>query len=187
MTIAPLKLGFTQPEFAEYVKSVAGKYSSFKPIGCVLHNTYLPNLAKVDYYLNNNKWTQAQLVDNWWQSYIRMGWYSGPHLFIFRDKIFVGCPLWERGTHSPSYNSSYFGIEMIGDYSTEILPDDIKSNATFAIASLFKFKIKMPAKAWTFRYHGEDPRTSHKGCPGKNVGLKTDWITNINDKYNTLV
>lgn len=176
MTVAPLKLAFTPEEFTAYVHGLGRM--EWNPSAVTIHNTFAPNLAQVDGYLAAQKWTESQLIDNWWQSYIKMGWYSGPHLFIFRDKIWVATPLTLRGTHSPSFNKSHFGIEMIGDYSKEILPDSIRKLAVHGAAVLLN-KIGVPAESKSVAFHGEDPRTTHKGCPGKNVGSKEQWISAI--------
>lgn len=177
MTVEPLKLGFDQAGFAEYCKKQGPM--KWTPIGVTLHTTFLPNLAKVDEYLASKKWTQAQLVDNWWQTYKKNRWYSGPHLFAFRDRVVVGTPLTLRGTHSPSFNKNRFGLELVGDYTKETLPPDIRANAVNAIACLYKFVIKAAPTAANFTYHGEDPRTSHKSCPGKMVGPKAAWLKEI--------
>ena len=47
------------------------------------------------------------------------GWNGGPHLFIDDRAIWVFNDLTKRGTHSPSFNASRFGIEMLGDYDKE--------------------------------------------------------------------
>ena len=186
MTVDPLKIGFTAVEFDAYAQANAGR--TFKDTGgvvagCVLHNTFLPDLKMVQGYLSTKKWTQGQLIENWWTQYRQKAWRSGPHIFIFPDKIYVATPLTLRGTHSPSFNSQYWGIEIVGDYSHEILPQSMRALTVSALASLFK-KLGRPATAENFRFHGEDPKTTHRLCPGKNVGPKADWIAAINAAIN---
>lgn len=179
MTIEPLKLGFTQDTFDAYVDTVVCHYmKAWRPRGIVLHNTFQPNLKTVEGYISSKRWTFPQLIDNWWQSYIKHGWPAGPHLFIMPDMIWAATPLWMKGTHSPSFNSAYWGIELVGDYSTEALPADLRANAVFAAACLFNMLGHEPSPQ-TLKYHGEDPRTTHKGCPGKNVGPKAQWEADI--------
>lgn len=183
MTNTPLKLSFTPAEFAVYVEKL--KPSKFidtgVPIeGATLHNTWMPDLKRVQGYLDTKKWTAEQLIDNWWVSYRKMKWRSGPHIFIFPNgKIYVATDLLMRGTHSPSYNRARWGIEIIGDYDKEILPDDMRALTIHAFAVLF-FALGIKATANNFAFHGEDPKTSHKACPGKNIGTKTKWISDIN-------
>lgn len=176
MTVNPLKLGFDQAGFDAYVRGLGAM--QWNPIGITLHNTFFPNLQMVDDYLASGKYSEGQLVENWWTNYRRMGWFGGPHLFIFRDKIQVANPLTMHGTHSPSFNKDRFGIEMIGDYDKETMPDTIRSNSIHAAACLLH-KIGKPANEKTIVFHGEDPRTTHKHCPGHNVGTKGSWITAI--------
>lgn len=176
MTDSPLKLGFTKDGFSEYVeKVVAPKMSAWRPRGVVLHNTWAPDLKTFEGYIASGKWKAEQLVENWWTRYRQLGWRSGPHLFVARDKIWLGSALWTRGTHSPSFNSTHWAVELIGNYSIEILPDEIRDNAVSAIADLYAMLGHEPSLD-NFKYHGEDPRTSHKLCPGKNVGGKLAWI-----------
>lgn len=177
MTVEPLKLSFDQKTFDAYCKKI-GKMQ-WSPIGVTLHTTFNPSLAKVDGYLNSKKYTEEQLVDNWWQTYKKNRWYSGPHIFAFRDKIVLGTPLTLRGTHSPSYNKNRFGLELVGDYTKEKLPDTIRSNAVHAFATIYKYILKKKPDVKNFTYHGEDPKTSHSLCPGKMVGKKEQWVEEI--------
>lgn len=183
MTNIPIKLGLTATQFTEYCNNL--KPTKFTdtgtPIaGCILHNTYLPDLKMVNNYLETKKWTAPQLIDNWWVSYQRMKWRSGPHLFIFpNDLIYIATRLDERGTHSPSYNKAYWGVEVIGDYSHEILPENMKQLTIHAMAVLYKTLGKTVTDK-NFHFHGEDPKTSHKGCPGKNIGTKQQWMNDVN-------
>ncbi|HEY9657377.1 MAG TPA: hypothetical protein V6C65_02850, partial [Allocoleopsis sp.] len=66
MTIAPLKKEFTPEEFQKYCDEFAKTKRDWKAKGVVLHNTAVPNLAKVQGYLESKKWTFPQLIDNWW-------------------------------------------------------------------------------------------------------------------------
>jgi hypothetical protein len=184
MTIEPLKQKVTPAEITELVKK-----SQWKAKGVVLHNTWLPGLRMVEDYLSgknqfgknpkNKKISEGQLIDNWWVSYKRMKWAAGPHLFIFPTGIFVATPLSQRGTHSPSFNQTHYGVEMIGEYDTEELPYTIRALTANTMTALFK-GMGVLATDKTLKFHGEDPRTSHKGCPGKNARNKTMWLEMIN-------
>ena len=166
MTIAPLKIGFTPDEFTAYVKK----------------------LGRLEWPVNHFQvWhVPEQLIENWWTMYRQKGWYSGPHIFVFRDKIYVATPLTLRGTHSPSFNKDHFGIELLGDYSKEILPDSIRSMGVHTAAVLLN-KIGAHATMKTVKFHGDDPKTTHRGCPGKNVGTKADWIAAIDAAQKKLI
>ena len=186
MTDSPLKLGFTATEFEAYVDAVVGpRMKAWRPRGVVLHNTYLPDLKMFEGYIASGKWTAPQLVENWWTRYRQLGWRSGPHLFVARDKIWLGSALWTRGTHSPSFNWTHWAVELIGDYDKEVLPPELRANAEHACACLFAMLGRAP-NFESFRFHGEDPRTTHKHCPGKNVGPKGAWIAAIEEEMHKL-
>lgn len=182
MTIKPVKKAFTPWEFQVYCKDFAKIQRSWKPSGVVLHNTAIPNLAKVQSYLDKSQWTFPQLIDNWWVRYIKLGWPSGPHLFVMPDKIWLATPLDVRGTHSPSFNKDYWGIEVVGDFSTEVMSKEHRLTTLSAIKSLYSILGTKPTDK-SFRFHGEDPRTSHKGCPGKNIHPKSGWIAELMNSY----
>ena len=198
MTIAPLKLGFSAKEFAAYCNKI-GKVD-WRPQGIVYHNTAMPTLAMVQDYLagtNANgknpkklRLTPAQLIENWWQSYINQGWFGGPHVFIFPKSIYVANPLTQHGTHSPSFNAfsaanktkrPYFGIEIVGNYDAEKLPIEMRDLAASTGASLLRLA-KREANSDTVKFHGEDPLTTHKHCPGKNIGTKAQWVEFVKTK-----
>lgn len=192
MTIEPLKKKVTPAELDKILSEIPrGKpfIDGRVPQGVILHNTWLPGLKMVEDYLAGknvngknpklSKISEGQLIDNWWVSYKRMGWHSGPHLFIFPTGIFIATPPHIRGTHSPSFNSSYYGVEMVGEYDTEELPYTIKKLTIDALACLFRH-LGVQATPETLKFHGEDPRTTHHGCPGKNARDKVMWMTEIN-------
>jgi hypothetical protein len=186
MTINPLKLAFTMDEFDQYLKKVNPKVfkeiggSSTSPIlGAVLHNTFLPDLKMVQGYLGTKKWSEAQLIENWWTMYRQKGWSAGPHVFVFPTKIYVATPLDTRGVHSPSYNKNYWGVEVVGDYSHEILPSNMRV-MTERVMQAFYRQLNVKADDKNFHFHGEDKASSHHFCPGVNIGKKADWIKQIN-------
>ena len=185
MTIKPLGKKVTAEELDKVLAGIK-KGSRFigptagVPNGVVLHNTYHPNLSRVEGYLRSRKYTPEQLIDNWWVNYIRMKWFSGPHIFVFPVGIYIACPLDHRGTHSPTFNRDKWGIEMIGDYETEQIPFTIKDLTAQAAACFFRHLGVQPDER-NLKFHREDPRTDHK-CPGKNVLDKGMWINLIKEK-----
>jgi hypothetical protein len=177
-----LKQGYTQPEFRRYVElTVARKMAAWRPRGCVLHNTWAPRLSQWPGIVNGKPISEAQRIENMSVCWIRNGWSSGPHLFVAPDKVWTATPLWQRGTHSPSWNSTHWGIELVGEYDTEKLPDSLRENAVHAMACLYAMLGREPSE-WNFKFHGEDPRTSHKHCPGKAVHPKAWWERAIEDR-----
>ena len=135
--------------------------------------------GKAGAYLAAKKWNEGQLIENWWTSYRQKAWKSGPHIFIFPTKIYVATPLDVRGTHSPSYNLNYWGVEICGDYSHEILPANMRM-MTERVLKAFYRQLGFAANGDNLKYHGEDPKTTHHFCPGQNIGPKASWLKAIN-------
>jgi hypothetical protein len=170
-----LKEGYDQQGFQHYVElMVSRRMAAWRPRGCVLHNTWAPKLSQWPGMVNGKAITAQQRIDNMAVRWKRNGWRSGPHLFVAPDKVWTATPLWMRGTHSPSWNATHWGIELVGDYDTEVLPDSLRDNAVHAMACLYALLGREPT-AENFKFHGEDPRTSHWKCPGKAVHPKSWW------------
>jgi hypothetical protein len=166
---------FTKKEFEDYCKTIA-KQSWVEKI--VLHNTASPSLAQ-----RPGGILTAQHIKNLHTYYEDKGWNGGPHLFIDATGIWVFNPLTRKGVHSPSYNSTAWGVEMLGNYQVEAfdtgLGAQVADNAQHAIACLAQIQ------GWktvtnTMILHKEDPKTTHKTCPGKNVS-KTVFINRVNE------
>ena len=121
--------GFTASGFESYVQTVHLK--SWRPQFVVLHNTAIPKLA--DWH----RAPGAKRMQNL-QSFYRdtQGWSAGPHLFVADDLIWVFTPLDTPGVHSPSWNAISWGVELVGDYSTEPFSPAVQKNAASALASL---------------------------------------------------
>lgn len=132
--------------------------------GMTLHNTAAPNLGQ---------WTpanRAQRILNL-ERYFRdeKGWPSAPHAFVDYDFIWNFTPFTSKGTHSPSWNGTRLGIEMVGDFDV----DDDDSGLGFKIKmnTVALFGMLHSHYGWnpeTIKLHKEDPRTDHD-CPGKDI------------------
>ncbi|HEY6994840.1 MAG TPA: N-acetylmuramoyl-L-alanine amidase [Xanthobacteraceae bacterium] len=150
-------------------------WTDWKPTGIVLHNTAAPTLAQ---------WAEsgpkhAQRIKNLQAYYEGMGWHGGPHWFVSRDFITEFSNPLRRGTHSPSFNATHFGIEMVGDYAQEAFNSGdgakVRDNAVFLMALLCRKFGWSPGDV--IKLHKEDPRTDHD-CPGKNV-VKADVVARV--------
>jgi hypothetical protein len=150
---------FTAEQFRDYVDGLVWK--DWKPQFITLHNTAAPSLAqRPDGFLKQHILNlEAYYRDN-------RGWSAGPHLFIDDHVIWVFTPLTTPGVHSPSWNSTAIGIEMLGDYAKEEFTSgrgkNVRANAVQAIAALSK-KLGFKPDAWKF--HVQDTRSDHD-CPG---------------------
>jgi hypothetical protein len=161
--------GFTAADFDAYAKTIT--FGAWRPKFVVLHNTAIPKLA--DWHSVPGEKRMLAL-----EHYYRdiQKWSGGPHLFIADDLIWAFTPLNLQGVHAPSWNAISWGVELVGDYLTETLSDGVKQNAISALATLHSLVGLDPV---TMHLHREDPLTTHKGCPGKNVS-KPDfqgWVS----------
>jgi hypothetical protein len=116
------------------------------------------------------------------ESYYRdqQGWSAGPHLFVADDFIWVFTALTTSGVHSPSWNGISWGVEIVGNYEQEPFSPGVRENAVDALAVLHAVRGIGPD---TLRFHKEDPKTTHKNCPGKNID-KADPIQRVLDRMN---
>ncbi len=145
--------------------------------GMVLHNTAAPNVFQ---------WTpenRAQRILNL-QDYFKnvRKWNSAPHAFVDYDYVWNFTPYTEQGTHSPSWNGTKLGIEMVGNFAKGADDDDsglglrIKRN-TAALFALFHTHYGWNPE--TIKLHKEDPRTTHD-CPGDDI-TKEDFISMVQE------
>lgn len=163
--------GFSANEFRTYLATV--EFSSWRPQFVVVHNTFIPTFA--DWHSVPGEQRMRGL-----ESYYRdqMHWSAGPHLFVADDLIWVFTPLNTSGIHSPSWNAISWGVELAGDYSTEPFSDAVRVIAVSALTGLHTL-IGLDPQG--LRLHREDPKTTHKSCPGNNV-VKTDLIESISEQ-----
>lgn len=168
-------LSFDATSFDVYAKALV--WTSWRPSFLVVHNTAIPNLAQ------RPKGFTKQHIQNL-VGYYRdtQGWSAGPHLFIDDHQIWVFTPLTTTGRHSPSFNPYAIGIEMLGDYQTDAFTSGrgakVRENTICALASLSGALGLHPD---SIKLHKEDPATTHKGCPGKNVS-KAAIIADVKQK-----
>lgn len=150
-------------QFDAYVQRLA--WSAWKPQFVVLHNSGAPTL-KAWMATPGGESQRIKNLEHYYRD--QQKWKSGPHLFISPAGIFLGTPLTVPGTHSPSWNKTSIGIEMAGDYDREPFDARVRANTIAAIAAIYR---ALGLKPDTIRLHKQDPKTTHKNCPGKNVSL----------------
>lgn len=166
----------TPDEFDAYVSSL--KLGSWTPVGVTIHHTAAPSLAQ-----RPNGITPQHLLNL--QSYYRddKEWSAGPHLFIDRDKISVFTPLTVRGVHAVSFNSTHWGIEMLGDYDNEAVDVKVLQNTYRATSALLK---KLGRTSASIKFHRECPHAQKikKTCPGNKID-KSWFIAGLDAVMNT--
>jgi hypothetical protein len=167
--------GFRSEDFRQYVDSLS--FSDWRPQFVVVHNKSAPRLSQW------HSTPGAQRMLNL-QSYYRdqMKWSAGAHLFVADDLIWVFTPLTTSGVHSPSWNAISWGVEIVGEYEDETFAGSIRSNTVDALAFLHD---KLGFDPQHLRFHKEDPLTTHKSCPGRNV-VKPDLVAVIQARLMSL-
>lgn len=151
------------------------QWTSWRPSLIVLHNTASPSLAQ-----RPEGFTQQHIHNL--ESYYRdqQHWSAGPHVFVDDLQVWVFTPLTVSGIHSPSWNKTALGVEMLGNYDTEQFDVGrglkVRQNAVQAMCTLCGVLGLDPS---SIRLHREDPLTTH-ACPGKNV-RKLEVIQDVQD------
>lgn len=176
-----IKKGYVIEEFLEYLEATAAKEiakSAWRARGCVLHNTGKINWPGI---VNGKLITPEQRLDNMSVAWRDAKFKAAPHLVLPPDGLVWLCwPLWKPGTHSPSFNAAWWGIEMVGDFRTEYPTDALIRTASMAMAGMYRM-IGQQVDNSHFKLHKEDPRTTHKDCPGIKCGSKDVWIARIKE------
>lgn len=168
-----VKRDFQQEGFRSYVQSLT--WNQWRPNKVVWHNTAAPTLKQWIKSADDDARmgrvpgiSRIKSLENFFKD--NNGWSGCPHLFIANDRIWVMNPLTSPGVHSPSWNGTSIGIEMIGDFSTE--DDDsgeglkVKRNTVFATAVLCS-ALGIEPRTEIF-LHKQDPKTTHD-CPGEHI------------------
>jgi hypothetical protein len=168
---------FTANAFDDYVRELV--MDDWKPTFVVLHNTSEPRLTQ--WHSTPGDQRMRNLEEYYRNPDPRTGkppWSAGPHLFIADDLIWVFTPLTTSGVHSPSWNAVSWGVEMVGEYDEELFDEQVRNNTVAALATLHA---KLGLDPRGLRFHKEDPKTTHKDCPGKHV-VQSDVIQRVIDR-----
>jgi hypothetical protein len=176
---------FTPDEFEKYVAGL--RFGVWRPRFVVVHNTSAPDLKTWQGWqtrtvpITDEKW--AQNLVGYYRD--QQHWSAGPHLFVTPRGILVFSPLTGPGTHSPAWNSISWGVETVGDFDREPFAGPVKENLIAALAILHASAglQLLPYTLGTrgLHFHKEDPITTHKNCPGKNM-LKHDLISAVQNE-----
>ena len=111
------------------------------------------------------------------------GWNAGPHaLLVCPDGIGLFTPFTQHGTHSPAWNAITWGIETVGEFESEPFADGSKTNL-IAVLGILHARIGLNPADYKFgvrgiHFHKEDPITTHKTCPGKNM-VKAELVADV--------
>jgi hypothetical protein len=163
--------GFDLDEFQAYIGAI--QFTGWRPAFVVVHNTSEPTQALYEQWQTRPGWTGEQWLRNLQSYYSGMGWPSGPHAFVAKDKIWGFTPFTAPGTHSPAWNARTWGIETVGEFMHEPFDGSVRDNLVGALAVLHCALGLDPADyhfaTRGLHFHKEDPVTTHKQCPGVNM------------------
>lgn len=162
-------------EFKTYLHGL--NYSNWRPSGIVQHNTASPTLEQW-WHSGTSPEQRMKNLKNYYQN--EMGWSAGPHAFVDGVSYWIMTDFNVSGVHSPSWNATRLGIEMVGDYDTESDESGIGKQVMDMTIALFGECCAF--FGWEpnndkIKQHKEDPATDHD-CPGSNV-VKSEFLTDV--------
>ena len=152
---------------------------SFRPKFPVLHNTSVPDQRTYHGWIAAGRPTMEQWLHNLASYYAGMGWRSMPHAFVLPDgRIGLGAPFNVAGTHTPSWNSFSIGVETLGEFDREVWANSPTEKASIALFAELCMRLGWQPDLYArgvrgIHFHKEDPGTTHRDCPGKNVVKQT--------------
>lgn len=134
--------------------------------GVVIHHTWKPTVAQ---------WQGRATMDGIVQYYKNKGWTSAPHLFVVsgspsfdNDGIWQLTPLNMAGTHAGAWNSTHWGIEVVGNYDDVAWSPALRALVVDTTATLLAWR-GVPFKTATVLGHRETG--SKKSCPGRKIDM----------------
>lgn len=174
----------TIAEMQAHVRGLKDVGNGFRPKFVVFHNTDVPDIALYQKWMARGNPTPEQWLKNLASYYAGMGWKSMPHAFVLPDgRIGLGCPFDIRGTHAPSWNSVALGIEVVGNFDREQFAGTPSERAVVALFGELHNRFDLQPDNYArgvrgIHFHKEDPATTHKSCPGKNV-VKAKFVGDV--------
>jgi hypothetical protein len=172
------------PGFAAHVAAL--QFTGWKPQFVVVHNASAPSLSNYAEWRahpeKHGNWTPEQWGRNLQSYYAGMGWSGGPHAFVCPDGILLFTPFTQHGTHSPAWNSITWGIETVGEFESEPFGNGSRTNL-IAMLAILHARIGLNPVDYKFgvrgiHFHKEDPVTTHKTCPGRNM-VKAELVADV--------
>lgn len=171
---------FMPDAFEAYVATL--KFNLWRPRFIVVHNASVPDLAKWrEWQARKPAYTDERWAKEGLTPFYRdqQKWSAGPHGFVTPCGILAFTPLTGPGVHSPAWNSISWGLETVGEFDREPFTGPVRDNLVAALAILHAAAGLQPLPYQLgvrgMHFHREDPKTSHKHCPGKNM-VKSDLV-----------
>jgi hypothetical protein len=160
----------TLAAFEAYVNSIPDAQIAWVH-GVTWHHSYIPTLPQ---WHASTPRAELDGMAHYYQYEVQnkdgsVGWPAGPHVFISDVGIYCMTPLTHIGVHAGECNTSYWGMEIIGDYDNQLwsaATEYLVHGATKIL--LKKAKVKL-VDITTLRGHREC--NSPKTCPGKSISM----------------
>jgi len=134
--------------------------------GVVIHHTWKPE---------PRGWSGRPTLEAIRRYYEAKDWNAGPHLFIAvgspdvtQDGIWQLTPLNRKGIHAGAWNSSHWGIEVVGNYDALPWSDALRFLVYGTVLTLFAWH-GITANAKSIVGHRETG--SKKSCPGRTIDM----------------
>ena len=164
---------FNRASFLNHLNSINPKDLSWLKY-LILHNTGAPDIAQQ----RATRGGESQRMKNAKPHYEK--WRGGPHYWVFESGLIgKGSPLPSTGVHSPSWNSTSMGVEMVANFAPK-KDDPYGAGAIIVDTTAWLFaqvlnKTGLPIES--IKLHKEDPRTTHD-CPGSRI-VKSEFLTKV--------
>jgi hypothetical protein len=166
--LSTVNILLTDEEFAKYIKKSVYKVlhepGHWRPNKIVLHNTDIPSIA-----MRPTGFSPSDMIalDHYYG--VGKGWTAGPAAFVDQNGIWIFTGFLNPGVHSPSWNSTSWGIEQLGNFDHEPYNSGdgqrIRGH-TVAMLAILSIAADLPLDSETVRFHKEDIATTHIRCPG---------------------
>ena len=178
-----IKRGGTVEQFLTYLREeLAPQMGVWRPSMVVLHNTDKMSWPAKVFHKSTGvteTLTPEQQIDNMSVNWTKHHFPSTPHLLLPPDgMVWLLWPMWKPGTHAPSWNQISWGVETVGDFDVDVPTPAFLRTLPLALAGMYALLGRAP-NGDTFKLHKEDPGTTHKRCPGKNLGTKASLLKDI--------
>jgi hypothetical protein len=154
----------TVNDFENYLETIV-KPQWLKSL--VLHHTWKPV---------ESDWNGKSTMEGMKKYYQRMGWDSGPHIFVCigspkaeNDGIWIMSDLTEVGIHANECNSISWGLEIVGNYDVKQWSDNLKAFLYDLVPVILKKINVTSVTVESLRGHREC--NSPKTCPGKLIDM----------------
>lgn len=157
MSYEQIRYWNTPEEFNTYLMTLLPP-KWFKII--ITHHTYIPTV---------NTWRGLSTMKGMLKFYKDKGWIRFPHIFVAPDGVWQMNKVTEIGIHANAANPISIGVEMVGNYDTQLWQEPIRT---------YGFKVHASLAAWgnipLANIHPHRQYNPFKSCPGRAIDM--NWV-----------